>query len=161
MSNESNYVVNFKTPTYASIITVRADDAPNLVARLEETREAVLSAVRELEEALHAKAITEQQAVANVTAAFNGTVVSAPPVSTAPAIPAAVAPVAPPVAPPAVAAPVGGSAPVCSHGQMIGRKGSGAKGEWRGFFCPTPKGTADQCSPQFAKRGSAEWNLVA
>jgi len=36
--------------------------------------------------------------------------------------------------------------------------GNGAKGEWRGYFCPTPKGTADQCSASFANRNTPEWN---
>jgi hypothetical protein len=34
----------------------------------------------------------------------------------------------------------------------VARSGNGAKGPWSGFFCPTPKGTPDQCPPQFNKR---------
>lgn len=37
----------------------------------------------------------------------------------------------------------------CVHGQRVRRSGSSAKGDWVGYFCPTPKGTADQCSPNF------------
>jgi len=42
--------------------------------------------------------------------------------------------------------------PACKHGPMVARSGTGAKGPWSGHFCPTPKGTADQCPPQFARR---------
>lgn len=47
----------------------------------------------------------------------------------------------------------------CSHGVMVKRTGVGAKGEWRAWFCPTPKGTEGQCAPKFAdKRNPSEWN---
>jgi hypothetical protein len=47
----------------------------------------------------------------------------------------------------------------CAHGQMVKRTGVGAKGEWRAWFCPTPKGTEGQCAPAFANRGNpTEWN---
>lgn len=40
----------------------------------------------------------------------------------------------------------------CSHGSMqyrAAKEGSGKN--WRGFFCPTPQGTPDQCKPVFLK----------
>ena len=46
----------------------------------------------------------------------------------------------------------------CMHGPMTRREGAGAKGPWKGFMCPTPKGTPDQCEPVFVKRGTPEWN---
>ena len=39
----------------------------------------------------------------------------------------------------------------CKHGEMTFRNGSSAKGPWKGYFCPSPKGTADQCEPQFVR----------
>jgi hypothetical protein len=39
----------------------------------------------------------------------------------------------------------------CKHGEMTLRTGTSAKGPWKGHFCPTPKGTADQCEPQFIR----------
>jgi hypothetical protein len=39
----------------------------------------------------------------------------------------------------------------CKHGEMTFRNGSSAKGPWKGYFCPSPKGTADQCEPQFIR----------
>lgn len=38
-------------------------------------------------------------------------------------------------------------APSCVHGPMTHRTGTGAKGAWGAYFCPTPKGTPDQCKP--------------
>lgn len=70
-----------------------------------------------------------------------------------------------PVAPPQAAAPVAAPAPVqagqrnCAHGTMTKRTGTGQYGEWRGYFCPTPKGTPDQCSPVYLKKSQkAEWD---
>jgi hypothetical protein len=41
-------------------------------------------------------------------------------------------------------------APSCVHGAMIRRTGTHAtRGPWAGWFCPTPKGTPDQCKAQF------------
>lgn len=39
----------------------------------------------------------------------------------------------------------------CQHGAMVYREGNGAKGPWKGWFCPTPKNTPGQCSPQFLR----------
>lgn len=39
----------------------------------------------------------------------------------------------------------------CQHGPMVFREGNGAKGPWKGFFCPTAKGTPGQCQPQFIR----------
>lgn len=55
-------------------------------------------------------------------------------------------------------APVGRS---CVHGAMTPRSGSGAKGPWKGYFCPTPKGTPDQCSAQFIQRNDPAWATIA
>ena len=48
----------------------------------------------------------------------------------------------------------------CTHGVMTPRSGSGTKGPWKGFFCPTPKGTADQCSPIFIQRNDPAWGSL-
>jgi hypothetical protein len=39
----------------------------------------------------------------------------------------------------------------CKHGEMTFRTGQSAKGPWKGYFCPSPKGTSDQCEPQFIR----------
>ena len=76
------------------------------------------------------------QAVPNVTTAIPGTTV-VPPTSTP------------------STAPVGRS---CKHGPMTKREGSSAKGPWKGYMCPTPKGTPDQCDAIFLRRNDHEWS---
>jgi len=39
----------------------------------------------------------------------------------------------------------------CKHGAMSYKTGAGAKGPWKGWFCPSPKGTPDQCQPVFIR----------
>lgn len=60
-----------------------------------------------------------------------------------------------PVPPPSVAPAT--AVPVCHHGTKTAKKGNGAKGEWRAWMCPAPKGTADQCSPAWVTKGTADW----
>jgi hypothetical protein len=43
------------------------------------------------------------------------------------------------------------SGPLCQHGAMVPRSGTKNGRNWSGWFCPTPQGTPDQCSPQFNK----------
>lgn len=52
-------------------------------------------------------------------------------------------------------APTGRS---CKHGVMSQRTGSGAKGPWKAYMCPSPKGTPDQCEPVWLRRNDPEWN---
>lgn len=57
------------------------------------------------------------------------------------------------------AKPAGGATPQapagdgksCQHGDMIFRSGSKNGKTWKGYFCPTPKGTPDQCAPEFVR----------
>lgn len=63
-----------------------------------------------------------------------------------------------PAAPPAPQFQQPAAAPTCNHGARVPRKGVGAKGEWRGWMCPTPKNTPGQCQPEWVRSGSAEWN---
>ena len=81
------------------------------------------------------------QAVANVRAAFPNTEVvhNAHPVADNPAN---------------TGAPTSRS---CSHGIMSKRTGAGAKGPWKAFMCPSPKGTPDQCEPVWVRRNDPEW----
>lgn len=41
--------------------------------------------------------------------------------------------------------------PTCMHGAMVHRSGTKNGRDWSGYFCPTPKGTPNQCQPQFGK----------
>ncbi|HET8768704.1 MAG TPA: hypothetical protein VFM86_15365 [Pedococcus sp.] len=40
----------------------------------------------------------------------------------------------------------------CAHGEMVFRESKpGAAKAWRAYFCPTPKGTQNQCEPVWLK----------
>lgn len=78
-----------------------------------------------------------------------------------------VAPVAVPAAPAAVATPVPpqpapsftqATTPSCQHGPKTARSGNGAKGPWRAWMCPAPKGTPGQCEPIWVRKGTPEWD---
>ena len=57
-----------------------------------------------------------------------------------------------PAAPQPVAVTSTGGAYTCKHGAMTFRQSKpGAPKEWKGYFCPTPQGTADQCEPKFLR----------
>jgi len=79
------------------------------------------------------------QAVQNIEAAFSGAEV----VHTAH---------------PTNAGNLGPSSKTCSHGVMTKRTGAGAKGPWKAYMCPSPKGTPDQCEPAWVRRHDAEWS---
>ena len=42
-----------------------------------------------------------------------------------------------------------GQAPSCKHGTMVFREGVSARGPWKGWMCPSPKGTPDKCDAIF------------
>ena len=50
------------------------------------------------------------------------------------------------------------SVPQCQHGAKTAKTGSSAKGPWRAWMCPAPKGDPSQCAPDWVRRGSPEWN---
>lgn len=39
--------------------------------------------------------------------------------------------------------------PSCVHGPRVRRTGRSTRGDWVGWFCPTPKGTPGQCKAEF------------
>lgn len=61
-------------------------------------------------------------------------------------------PVWAPSTPPAAPA-ISGSEPACKHGPMTLRTGVSEKTgkPWKGYFCPTQKGTPDQCEAKFVR----------
>lgn len=148
---EKNYVVNVKTKA-GTIVTARGDTAEELIANIDAliSNGAQLS-INALEELLTGYVAPAQtpSAVDTVLASLGGEVL--PPTG------AQFNPIPPPSVP-STASQVG--ARMCSHGVMIGRKGNGAKGEWKGLFCPTPKGTADQCEVVWLNRSMPEWASV-
>lgn len=146
---EKNYVVNVKT-TKGTIVTARGDSAEELMNNIEALiKQGAGDVIAVLEQVLTgAQPVPpSNSAVDTVVASLGGTVVSETP---------SFAPVPPPVQ----ASPLVAGTRSCSHGTMVTRKGSGAKGEWKGYFCPTPKGTPDQCQPQWVTKKDPEWNTI-
>lgn len=129
-----------------NLFTVRGSDYAEFVANVGMV--SLVPGVSDLVDALEGKAVQ------NVVQAFEGTVQSAPVAQAANGF----APVPPAGFQAPAAAPTMVGTRTCQHGAMIQRTGQGAKGEWRAFFCPTPKGTVDQCQAVFAKRGTPEWD---
>ena len=150
--SEKNYVINVKTKV-GTIFTVRGDTAEELTSNINSVINAQIpDFIGGLEEALLGMTHSAPVAVAPASAVDLVTAVGGSVVAETPR--PAFSPIPPPVA--VATAPTAGKQ--CVHGEMIRRTGNGAKGEWRGFFCPTPKGTPDQCSPAFAQRNSPEWS---
>ena len=48
--------------------------------------------------------------------------------------------------------------PSCQHGARVAKAGNGAKGPWKAWMCPSPKGDPSQCQPQWVTRGTPEFN---
>jgi len=115
--------VNFKTPD-GTLINIYAANQADL--------EAQLTAIQDTASLIASvgSSLGTSSAVATVAAVAGGTVVSAP-VAAAPAV------------------SYGNNA--CKHGARTQRNGTNAKTgkPWVGYFCPTPKGTPDQCDPVF------------
>ena len=146
---EKNYVVNVKTAK-GTIVTARGDSAEELMNNIEALiKQGAGDVIAVLEQVLTgAQPVPpSHSAVDTVVASLGGVVVQEN----------SFAPVPPPVQ--AVAPLVAGTRS-CSHGTMVTRKGSGAKGEWKGYFCPTPKGTPDQCTPEWVTKKDPEWNTI-
>lgn len=144
--SEKTYVVNVKTKL-GTIFTVRADTAEELDANIASViANDLAGSISGLEEIIIKGTTTDPIAV--VTSTLGATVIA----DTATTDFA-------PVPPPQTSSAVAGTR-TCNHGSMIPRKGNGAKGEWKGLFCPTPKGTADQCQPIWLTRKDAEWNSI-
>jgi hypothetical protein len=51
-----------------------------------------------------------------------------------------------------------GTVPTCQHGSKNAKSGASAKGPWRAWMCPAPKGTPGQCEPDWVRRGTPEWD---
>jgi hypothetical protein len=126
-SDTDTYTVSFKTHGGydASLVVVRGNTVQELSDNLNATFDDLFSLVVDAENLLHTAHAAK----------------SPTPAAAAPA-PAASAPAASPSG-----AADTGVVHMCTHGKRTRREGTGAKGKWVGHFCPTPKGTADQCKP--------------
>ena len=96
-------------------------------------------------------ALVGEADAADVVAAMAATVTPPSANGSAPAGPAAVAAAFPQAAPVQPAAPAA-AAPSCHHGVKVFRTGTGKNNKpWSAYFCPSPKGTPDQCPAEFVR----------
>lgn len=147
---EKNYVVNVKSKL-GTIITVRGDSAEELATNIGGL---ISNGLQDHVLAMEELFVGPQTAVGMVKEALGATVTEVTPITDATNF----APVKPPVT--TQAATTGGAGTAsrnCIHGPMTKRTGEGQWGPYKAFYCPTPKGTADQCKPQYVKANDPEW----
>ena len=151
MSSESNFSFTTKIAG-TDLFTVRGDNYDEFLQNLTLAGSVagVSTLINHLDGTATTPVATTEAAIDLVQSTFPGSTVVDSGTGFNP-VPPTPAPWDQPLAAPA--APARG----CPHGEMIKRTGTSAKGEWRAFFCPTPKDTPGQCSPVFAKKGSPEW----
>lgn len=157
VSTESNY--SFTTKIGNDLFTVRGNDAnefqQNLSAAATGNLIEFARGVQEAAQAVGNLQTVQQSVGGEVVAEHPAAPQAAPALAAVPdpvptqAVPAPVP--AAPAAPAAVQQP-GIPIPACSHGGRQFRTGQGKYGEWQAWFCPTPKGTPDQCDAIFLKR---------
>lgn len=142
---EKNYVVNVKTKV-GTIITVRGDSAEELATNIGSM---VTQGINDHVSALEELFLGPQTAVGIVKEALGATVTNVTNFT----------PVPPPVTAATGGAPAGAGTASrnCIHGSMTKRTGEGQWGPYKAFYCPTPKGTADQCKPQYVKANDPDW----
>ena len=134
----TKFQVNFKLAD-GTLINIYAADATEFETSLATIQDsaALINSV--------SASLTSAGAVRALAAGLGAAPVAAAPVY-APAAPT-YAP-AQPVYTPAVEIPDG----YCKHGQLVWRESKpGAPKAWKGWFCPSAKGTPDQCEPKFVR----------
>lgn len=122
----TRFQVNFKTHKDGTLINVYADSANQLEEQI-----AIITAmadqIRSTEQRLQTGS---SSAVANIQAALGATIISDTPAPT----------------------PATTQDGFCKHGALVWRESKpGAPKTWKGWFCPSPKGTIDQCEPRFIR----------
>ena len=129
----TKFQVNFKSPDGTLI---------NLYAANKEELESLLAAAQDI-----------SALIGSVSQSFSGAA-SAAPVQRSQypgkgSAPAAPAPVINPLDDRANP-PAASGAPSCRHGVMSYKEGVSAKGPWKGYMCPAPKGATDKCKTIWA-----------
>ena len=134
---------NSTTAFTATLKAGKSYEDPWLVVRAESTEELLLLLDALGKTGVVAKTVEVSTELQGVYAAAEGCVAPSSVVATP------TTPVQYPLVPQAPA--VAQNGPLCQHGQMVLRNGTKNNRAWSGWFCPTPQGTPDQCSPQFNK----------
>lgn len=135
---EAPISVTFKS-AMSTLITIRANTAEEFADLVATNRTVLFDAVMEAEETIKetvgAQTPTKQQAINTITKSLGATVVSES------------AAIANPDSPDRF----------CVHGRMNRLEGEGQYGFYKGFFCPSPKGTPGKCATQYVKKQEPEY----
>jgi hypothetical protein len=139
----TKFQVNFKLAD-GTLINIYAADATEFETSLATIQDsaALINSV--------SASLTSAGAVRALAAGLGATPVAAPaPVYAAPAVQPVYAPAQPDYgAHQQVQIPEGH----CKHGALVWRESKpGAPKAWKGWFCPSAKGTPDQCEPKFVR----------
>lgn len=134
---EKNVTVTVKTKL-GSLVTLRADEPQEFADRVDAAAAAGFNIAVAAYEGLIHEAIANNVVIDEVAAALGATVIAAP------------APLTP-------VPPNDIFSPTCKHGVKKHKAGQGAKGPWQAWMCPSPKGTVDQCQPQWIRQGEPGW----
>jgi len=127
----TKFQVNFKLAD-GTLINVYAGTSQELEAQLATIQDSasLISAV--------SGSLANANGVRNAVAGLGGTVVSSTPVA------------APQYAPAPTSSVI--EEGFCKHGKLTYRESKpGAPKAWKGWFCPSPQGTPDQCAPKFIR----------
>lgn len=135
---EAPISVTFKTAV-ATLVTIRANTAEEFADLVAQNRTVLFDAVAEAEETIKEtvgfQQPTKQQAINTITKSLGATVVSETSVTPNPDSPDR----------------------FCVHGRMNRLEGEGQYGFYKGFFCPSPKGTPGKCATQYVKKTEPEY----
>lgn len=130
MSEKPKYQINFKLSS-GDLINLYADNADELAEQLSYIQ-GLAGQITTVSKTLNGSA-SHPSASSNVVAAFPGAQVTA-------------------VTHHTPAPTVAGGVDQCKHGARTYRESKpGTARPWRAWMCPTPKGTPDQCEPNFIK----------
>lgn len=137
MASESTKLqVNFKLAD-GTLINLYADDAAELEHQLGDIADLALL-ISNTSKSFSGQG-NFQGAVNQLSAGLGATVIGEPPVGYT-------------VTPATPVSPLSFGISECKHGARTYRESKpGAPKAWKGYFCPTAKGTVDQCEPNFAK----------
>jgi hypothetical protein len=158
---EANVSINFKDANGVQY-TIRANSPTEFMQRVDEIEQVAMPlGVTALLSLFGVESKHPQHSMA-VAQAFGGNTQVVESYETAPGfapVPPPVQPAQPQYQPTSYAnAPVAAGMRNCAHGVMVKREGEGQYGPYKGYYCPTPKGTPNQCKPIYLKKGTPDWD---
>jgi hypothetical protein len=133
-NQDTKLQINFKTAD-GTLINLYAADKQELEVQIVSIRD-LASQIISTASLLNNRSTSLSEALTSVQTSLGGQLVGSVPAAHQPAY----------------EAPQTYDANFCKHGQRQYRESKpGAPKAWKGYFCPSPKGTPDQCEPNFVR----------